>query len=199
MKALQSLIGAFPSIELGGVAERPEALRKWRFATTTSLEAAGPHVTTWWDSCWAQAEAAHRLYLQAPVMNREGLRVQKSTSQRYAQLESWLKPRVLAAMPSGIRKQVTARGIQGIRDETQDILFPAAQVRLPRSRRREKRSLAASAEPTNLQPPRERLDRAPEVLGQRTPVPRVGDAAPRLERFVPGDEVHLPRMLRAGR
>ena len=37
MKAVQSLIGEFPSIELGGVAERPEALRKWRFAITTAL------------------------------------------------------------------------------------------------------------------------------------------------------------------
>ena len=51
MKAIQSLIGEFPSMELGGVAERPEALRKWRFATTTALEAAGPRATTWWDSC----------------------------------------------------------------------------------------------------------------------------------------------------
>ena len=42
MSAVQSLIGEFPSIELGGVAKRPEALCKWRSATTTALEAAGP-------------------------------------------------------------------------------------------------------------------------------------------------------------
>ena len=80
MKAFQTLIGEFPSMELGGVAERPEALRKWRFATTTALEAAGPHVTTWWDSCWTLAEAAHRLYLQAPVMHRDGAECRKGAN-----------------------------------------------------------------------------------------------------------------------
>ena len=123
MKAVQSLIGEFPSMELGGVAERPEALRKWRFATTTALEAAGPHVTTWWDSCWTLAEAAHSLYLQAPVMNREGLKVAKPPNQRYAQLEAWLKPRFAAAMLQSVRRQHTARGVQGMLDEASNDWF----------------------------------------------------------------------------
>ena len=122
MKAVQSLIGEFPHIELGGVAERPEALRKWRFAMRTALEAAGPHVTTWWDGCWAAAEQTHAVYMQAPVMSREGLKVAQRPSSRYAQLEAWLKPRVVAAMPQIIKRQLTARGVQGIRGDTPDVL-----------------------------------------------------------------------------
>ena len=68
MKALQSLVGEFALIELGGVAERPEVLRKWRYATSTALEAAGPHVTMWWSAAWAAAEEAFGLYIKAPVM-----------------------------------------------------------------------------------------------------------------------------------
>ena len=63
MKAIQGLVGEFPTVELGGIAERPEVLRKWRYATQTALEAAGPQVTTWWTSCWQAAEEAHSLYM----------------------------------------------------------------------------------------------------------------------------------------
>ena len=114
MKAIQSLVGEFATVELGGVAERPEALRKWRYATQTALESAGPHVTTWWNSCWQAAEEAHSLYMKAPVMSREGLRVEKRPSAKYAQIESWIKPRLVAAMPQGIKKQLTAHGVQGM-------------------------------------------------------------------------------------
>ena len=56
-------MGAFPAMELGGVAERPEQLRKWRYAVRQCLEAAGPVVTEWWTWCWYTAELGHMLYL----------------------------------------------------------------------------------------------------------------------------------------
>ena len=123
MRAIQGLVGEFLTVELGGVADRPEALRKWRYATTTALESAGPQVTTWWHSCWEAAEDAHSVYMQAPVMNREGLKVVHRPSAKYAQIESWIKPRLIASMPQGIKRQLTARGVQGVRDEVCDILY----------------------------------------------------------------------------
>lgn len=123
MKAIQGLVGEFPTVELGGIAERPEVLRKWRYATQTALEAAGPQVTTWWTSCWQAAEEAHSLYMKAPVMNREGLRVERRPKAKYALIESWIKPRLVTAMPQGIKKQIAARGAQGMRDEVCDVLY----------------------------------------------------------------------------
>ena len=56
-------------------------------------------------------------------MNREGLKVEQRASANYAQFEAWIKPRLVASMPQGIKKQLTARGVQGMRDEVADILF----------------------------------------------------------------------------
>ena len=52
----------------------------------------------WWTPVWAAAEEAFGLYLKAPVMNREGLRVVRRPSARYAFLEAWAKPRLIASM-----------------------------------------------------------------------------------------------------
>ena len=70
-------MGEFPVLDLGGLAERPEQLRKWRYAVQTALETAGPQVTTWWANCWAAAEEAHGRYMKAPVMNREGFKAEQ--------------------------------------------------------------------------------------------------------------------------
>ena len=80
------------------------------------------HVPTLWKAAWAAADETFALYLKAPVMNREGLRVTARMGDRFALIESWVKPRLLAAMPAGIKKQLTARGVQGLNDEAGDIL-----------------------------------------------------------------------------
>ena len=123
LKALQGCVGEFPTIVLGGMAERPEHLRKWRYAVRQSLEAAGPQVMTWWSWCWEVAESTHAIYMKAPVMNRESIKVAPRIPSRWAQLETWVKPRLLTCLPQLLKKQLTQRGIQGIRDEVQDILF----------------------------------------------------------------------------
>ena len=38
LKIMQQCVGEFPNIELGGMAERPDHLRRWRYAVSASLE-----------------------------------------------------------------------------------------------------------------------------------------------------------------
>jgi len=123
LKAIQSCVGEFPAIELGSPADRPEHLRRWRYAVRQSLESAGPQVMAWWTWCWEVSEAAHKVYMRAPVMSREGIRVPERAHPRWVQIETWIKPRLLACLPQQLKKQLTQRGVQGIRDEVQDILF----------------------------------------------------------------------------
>ena len=56
LKAIQTCVGEFPTMELGSVAERPEHLRRWRYAVRQALEAAGHQVMDWWSWCWEVAE-----------------------------------------------------------------------------------------------------------------------------------------------
>ena len=127
-KAMQTCVGGFPTVELGGIAERPDHLRKWRYAVFQSLEAAGPHMTQWWSWCWQMAESAHSVYLAAPIMQREGVAVGPRNPSKWAQLETWIKPRVVAAMPQHLKKQLQQRGVQGVRDEVQDILYQLTKM-----------------------------------------------------------------------
>ena len=64
-------------------------------------------------------------------MNREGLRVETRPSARYARIESWVKPRLIAAMPAGSKKQLAARGVQGLKDEVCDILYLSLKTCCP--------------------------------------------------------------------
>ena len=59
LKAIQTCVREWPEVQLGGIAERPEQLRKWKFVVLTSLETAGPHMTAWWSWCWQVAEHTH--------------------------------------------------------------------------------------------------------------------------------------------
>ena len=88
-------------------------------------------MASWWAWRWAVAEETHGLYMQAPVMNREGLKVVHRNSAKYAQIETWIKPRLVASLPQNLKKQLTQRGVQGMRDEVQDILFLVLKTACP--------------------------------------------------------------------
>ena len=56
-------------------------------------------------------------------MSRETIRVQPRIPTKWQLLETWIKPRLVAALPQNLKKQLTERGMQGLKDEVQDILF----------------------------------------------------------------------------
>eukprot|EP00959_Pyramimonas_sp_CCMP1952_P299855 6272056-Pyramimonas_sp.AAC.1 len=94
LKAIQSCVGEFPEIALGSLAERAEQLQEWRHVVGQALEAGGPHVTQRWGWCWQVAQDTHGVHLQAPIMNRETIRVQPRNPVKWQMLETWIKPRL---------------------------------------------------------------------------------------------------------
>ena len=131
LKIMQQCVVEFPNIELGGMAERPDHLRKWRYAVSASLEAAGPHVIDWWQWSITTAEMHHRMYAQAPIMNREGIKIDFRIPTKWRQIEVWIRPKLLACLPQNLKKTLTQRGVQGQRDECQDILFLIFKACMP--------------------------------------------------------------------
>ena len=131
LKLLQQIVGEFPTIILRGMAERPEDMRKWRYAVLTSLKAAGPIVESWWKWCVSSADLTHRLYVQSPIMTREGITVAHRTPTKWLQLESWIRPKLIACLPDNLKKQLTARGMQDIEDECQDIIYLLTKSCMP--------------------------------------------------------------------
>ena len=122
LKSMQQ-VGEFPQIELGQASERPMNFRRWRYAVTSAMESAGIHVTDWWQWSLQIAEQHHRVYVQAPIMARESIVIADTVPNKWRQLELWFRPRVLACLPQVLKKTLTQRGVDGMRDEVQDILF----------------------------------------------------------------------------
>ena len=131
LKLLQQIVGEFPLITLRGMGDRPEDLRKWRYAVLTSLKAAGPQVEAWWKWSVSAADNAHKLYVQSPLMTRESITVAQRTSVKWQQLESWVRPKLIACLPDALKKLVTARGMQNIEDECQDVLYLLTKACMP--------------------------------------------------------------------
>ena len=61
--------------------------------------------------------------MKSPAMNREGIGVAPRSVPKCSQIETWAKPRLVAALPQLLKKQLLQRGEQGFRDEVQDILY----------------------------------------------------------------------------
>eukprot|EP00959_Pyramimonas_sp_CCMP1952_P304898 6381430-Pyramimonas_sp.AAC.1 len=61
--------------------------------------------------------------MKTSIMTREGITVKARNQPKWRQLETWIKPKLIACLPQLLKKQLTQRGVQGICDETQDILY----------------------------------------------------------------------------
>ena len=122
-KQTQSVLSEFPDLVLGGTHESLEKMRHWRFAIDTQFESVGPTLTNWWAWVWTQAENAHAIYLRTSIRDREGISIQDRCPEAWKQVNAWVKPHVLKAVPKLIRDFCKQRQDRGIRDEVQDILF----------------------------------------------------------------------------
>ena len=79
----------------------------------------------------SSADQTHRLYVQSPIMIRESITVGQRTPPKWLQLESWIRPKLISCLPDNLKKQLTARGMQDIEDECQDIVYLLTKACMP--------------------------------------------------------------------
>ena len=99
LKILQSMVPEFPKFETGDLRSRPYRLQQWLLHVTQALEPAGHHVMSWWQWVRISAESTHRIFLTKLLDQRERVFPQKPIPAHLAQVESWMRPRILACLP----------------------------------------------------------------------------------------------------
>ena len=104
LKTLQSMVPEFPKLELGQTGTRPCRLQQWLLTVTQALVPAGHHVMSWWQWICAAAEKSHGVFLIKPLDQREAVSPGDAIPAHLMQVESWLRPRILACLPKSIRE-----------------------------------------------------------------------------------------------
>ena len=99
LKTMQSLVGDFPKLEAGDPNTRASRFRQWLMHIAQTIEPAGPHVKAWWQWVSTAAEQTHSIFLSKPLDQREHVYPQEALPAQFAQLESWMRPRILACLP----------------------------------------------------------------------------------------------------
>merc|ERR1711994_1216552 len=112
LKTLQ-MVGEFPMLELGDSATRARRLEQWLRQVAQSLEPTGHTVTSWWQWARNSAEAAHRVFLDTALDQRETVLPQGGVPSQHAVIESWMRPRILTCFPKVTKEWVELRAQAG--------------------------------------------------------------------------------------
>jgi len=123
LKAIQTFLSDLPKLELGDMASRATRLLSWKSAMEQALVPVGAHLRDWWKWCLHKAGVAHKQFLAAPIHTRESIMPLDTLPSAWVQIDSWMRPRLLEAVPSVIREWVSMRGRNGKVDETHLIIF----------------------------------------------------------------------------
>ena len=92
-------------------------------SVTQALEPAGPHVTAWWTWVRTTAENTHKVFISQPIDQREHVFPLDEIPVGYSQVESWMRPRILASLPKNQRSWVDQRAQTGVHDQSHVLVF----------------------------------------------------------------------------
>ena len=123
MKSIQTFLNEVPKLELGDIATRATRLLAWKANFEQVLIPVGPTVRNWWRWCIQKAAEAHKRFLAATLQDRESVMPLDRMPQVWEQVDSWMRPKILEAVPGVIRELVNMRSRQGQIDDTHVILF----------------------------------------------------------------------------
>ena len=70
-----------------------------------------------------EGEEAHKLFLITPIMKREAVIPTAAIPEPWLQMESWMRPKLLEALPNHVREWVNQRMKQGMVDASHVLLF----------------------------------------------------------------------------
>ena len=125
LTAIQTFVTELPKLELGDVGSRANRLISWKTAIEQAFTPAGFHLKNWWRWCMQKAEKAYKKFLQAHLNEREAIVPEEPMPVEWEQIDSWIRPKILEAMPALVKDWVAARGRQGKVDETHIVLYYA--------------------------------------------------------------------------
>lgn len=133
LKTVQTLVPEFPKLEPGDPGTRARRLQQWLLQISQALEPAGPHVTSWWNWVCTSAQTTHNVFVTKPLDQREHIFPHDVIPPQFAQVESWMRPRILACLPKSQRDWVDLRAQTGVVDQSNVLVFYLYKLFVPRS------------------------------------------------------------------
>ena len=123
LKTLQSMVPEFPKLETGDPGTRARRLQQWLLHVSQAIEPAGYHVMSWWQWVRTSAESTHSIFLTKPLDQRERVFPQETVPLHHAQVESWMRPRILACLPKTQRECVDHCALAGVVDASNTLVY----------------------------------------------------------------------------
>ena len=85
------------------------------------MEPPGHHLMAWWQWVRESDENAHSIFLSRRLDQRAIICPQEAVPAQYAQVESWMRPRILACLPKTQREWVDLRASAGVVDASNTV------------------------------------------------------------------------------
>ena len=123
MVTLQTMVPEFPKLEIGELGTIPRRLQQWLLSVTQALEPTGHHVMSWWRWVRTSAETTHSIFLTKSLDQRERVLPTDSIPAHLAQVESWMRSRILACLLKIIREWVDLRATAGVVEPSHVLLY----------------------------------------------------------------------------
>ena len=123
LKSIDIHLKELPKLELGDIATRATRLTTWKIQVEQMMTPAGPHLKAWWKWIVQKAMIAYGAFMKANIHVRESIIPLDSLPTVWEQIDSWIKPRLLAAVPKDINDWVFQRARQGVTDDSHVVLF----------------------------------------------------------------------------
>jgi len=83
----------------------------------------GSHFKNWWSWCQRASGVAYQRFLKAHMSERESILPTETMPVAWDQIDSWMRPKLLEAIPGVVREWVGMRARQGRLDGTHVIIF----------------------------------------------------------------------------
>ena len=157
LKTMQTFVSDLPKLEPGDPATRARRFQQWVLHVSQALAPTGFHVTAWWNWINSSALEAHKEFIEAPIDRREHILPRQRVPPEHSTVECWMRPRILACLPTSQRDWIELRSQAGTLDESNVLLFYALKV-FPRvvPTRRTASSSESSTRPSALMQRRRR-------------------------------------------
>ena len=117
------LPSGLPKLEMGELATRPLRLISWKQQIVTALNPVGSLALHWWQWVIQAAERAHVRFVAAHIQDRESVVPTDVMPGKYSEVDAWLKPKLMEAIPAQTRSIIDSRARIGCVEGTHLVMF----------------------------------------------------------------------------
>ena len=123
LKGITIFLRDLPNLELGDVVTRAIRVISWKCTVNQALIPVGLHLCRRWNWILQTTNVAYQWFLKASIQDRESTLPADHLPMAWEQIDSWMRSKLLEAIPLHTRDWVNLRSRQGCIDGSHVIIF----------------------------------------------------------------------------